>query len=268
MLSYDTLIEQAKLRSMPSTKMRGVLREYLQILILKELYRTDARKQLFFTGGTYLRLIHGLKRFSEDLDFNALKLSESKFESFIKKIIIELKRIGLKSEAQYTHWNNILVANLAFPEVERSYGIKSEHTRKGGIIIKVETNRPEWKIKTEMQVVSGFGETYPCICTDRGALFADKIDAFVKKKIGRHLYDIMFMISNKFSIDRKVLKKIGIKHNPLDVIVSRVKNFPKTELKKQAEILRPFLFDETEAELIINARDIVPKLITQYQKSL
>lgn len=268
MLTYDALIEQAKLRSMPSSKMRGVLREYLQILILKELYRTDARKHLYFTGGSYLRLLHGLKRFSEDLDFNAQNLSESKFESLTKKIVIELKRIGLKSEIKYTHWNNILAANLAFPEVERSYGIKSERTRKGGIIIKVETNRPEWKIKTETQVISGFGETYPCICTDRSALFADKIDALVKKKRGRHLYDIIFMISNKFSLDRKVLKSLGIKHDPFDVIVSRVKDLSKSELKKQAEILRPFLFDETEAELIMNAHDIIPKLVVQYQKSL
>lgn len=268
MLTYDALIEQTKSRSMPATKMRGVLREYLQILILKELYRTDARTRLFFSGGTYLRLIHGLKRFSEDIDFNTRDLPDAKFENFIRKVAMELKRLGLDPGVQFDHWKRMLVASLVFPKVERLYGIESKHSRIGGIIIKVETNRPEWEIKTETQVISGFGEIYPCICTDKSALFADKIDALVKKKRGRHLYDIIFMISNRFPVDRKVLNALGIKDNPLDIIVSRVNKLPKNELKKQAEILRPFLFDETEAQLLINAHEIVPKLVLQYQKSL
>ncbi|MBI2252835.1 MAG: nucleotidyl transferase AbiEii/AbiGii toxin family protein, partial [Armatimonadetes bacterium] len=70
MLTYDALINQAKIRGVPFTKIRGILREYLQVLILKELYKTEEGKKLFFTGGTYLRLVHNLKRFSEDLDFN------------------------------------------------------------------------------------------------------------------------------------------------------------------------------------------------------
>ena len=56
MLTYETLLEQAKLRNMPANKIRGVLREYLQILILKERYRGESGRKLCFTGGTYLRI--------------------------------------------------------------------------------------------------------------------------------------------------------------------------------------------------------------------
>lgn len=114
-------------------------------------------------------------------------------------------------------------------------------------------------------MVSGFGETYPCICTERGSLFADKIDALTKKKIGRHLFDIIFMISGKFPINRNALKALGIKQNPFDVILSCVKNLSKSELTKQAETLKPFLLDEREAELLANAHDILPKLIKKYE---
>ena len=62
MLTYESLMEQAKLRKMPYTKVRGILREYLQILILKELYKVEEGKKLYFTGGTYLRLVDDLKR--------------------------------------------------------------------------------------------------------------------------------------------------------------------------------------------------------------
>jgi predicted nucleotidyltransferase component of viral defense system len=95
-------------------------------------------------------------------------------------------------------------------------------------------------------------------------LFADKIDALVKKNRGRHLYDIIFMLSNKYPIDRKVLKALGIKEDPLDLINKRVKGFARSELKRQAEVLRPFLFDEKEADLIINAHDTIPLLLKKY----
>lgn len=266
MLTFDALIDQAKLRDMPPTKTRGVLREYMQVVILNEFYKTDAGKELYFTGGTYLRLVHNLKRFSEDLDFNTQNLTPVKFENYAEELIIGLKRLGMKSKVQFAHWDNILVAKLTFPEIERSYNIVSQHSRKEGIIIKLETNRQKWKIKTVTEVISGFGVTYPCLCTDKGMLFSDKIDALTKKKRGRHLYDIIFMLSNKFSIDRRSLKRFGIEEDPLSVILRSVQNYTKAELKKQAEILRPFLFDEKEAELVANAHNIMPGLIEQYRK--
>ena len=105
---------------------------------------------------------------------------------------------------------------------------------------------------------------FPIVCTDRGALFADKIDALIKKNRARHLFDIMFMLSRKYPIDVRILKFLGVKGQPLDAILKRVKSFSSTELKKQAESLRPFLFDESEAELLINAHTIIPQLIKQY----
>ncbi len=265
MLTYDSLIEQAILRGMPPTKIRGILREYLQILILKELCRTDSGKKLYFTGGTYLRLVHNLKRFSEDLDFNTKTIKKDEFELLLKKISTELKRIGLESQVTFSHWGNVYVSKLIFPHVERTYNVVSKYSRKGGIIIKVETNKPKWNIKTETEVISGFGELFPCICTERATLLADKIDALSKKNRGRHIYDVMFMFSNKYSINKNNLKALGITKDPLQVISDRIKQFSKTDLKKQAQVLRPFLFDENEANLVLNAHTIIPPLLEKYK---
>lgn len=267
MLSYESLIEQAKSRSMPHTKIRGILREYLQILILKELYRTEAGKKFYFTGGTYLRLVHNLKRFSEDMDFNTNGMTKSYFESVLKKTAPELKRIGLKAKVRFAHWGNVYVSKLIFPEIEKNYNAVSKYSKKEGIMIKVETNNLKRKIKHETQAIAGFGETYPCICTDREVLFADKIDALNKKQRGRHIYDVMFMLSNKFPVDMNFLRALGIKKDPFQVVAERINSFSKTELKRQAEVLRPFLFDESEAGLIINAHEIMPSLLRQYKQS-
>ena len=265
MLTYESLIEQAVLREMPQTKIRGILREYLQVLILKELYKTTLGKKLYFTGGTYLRLVHNLKRFSEDLDFNTNTLTKREFEGLNNKIVKELERIGIESKVTYTHWQNIYVAELSFPKIEKNYSVVSKYSKKRGIVIKLEANKLKSRIENKTEVISGFAQTYPCVCTDKGILFADKIDALIKKNRGRHIYDIIFMISNKYSIDEKYLLNLGIKKEPFKAILDRIKAFSKSELKKQAETLRPFLFDESEAELLINAHDIIPSLISKYR---
>jgi len=46
----------------------------------------------------------------------------------------------------------------------------------------------------------------------------------------------------------------------LKVISKRIRTFSEKELKKQAETLRPFLFDESEADLIIDVHQILPQL--------
>ena len=261
MLTYDALIEQAKLRQMPVTKTRGILREYLQVLILKEIYRTPSGKKLFFTGGTYLRLIHNSKRFSEDLDFYANKISKKEFENLLYKVVKELQRKGIESSVQFSHWGNMYVSKLIFPAIEKFYNIVSKYSKKTGIIIKLETNLAKWKVIQESQVISGFGEIYPCICTNNAILFADKIDALIKKNRARHLYDIIFMLSNKHPVDKHILSILGIKDRPENIIMKRIQSLSKEELKRQAEQLRPFLFDEQDAELISNASDIISSLL-------
>ena len=71
----------------------------------------------------------------------------------------------------------------------------------------------------------------------------------------RHLFDIMFMLSQKYPIDGHVLHALGIKGPPLEVIMDRVESFSQAELKRQAESLRPFL-----------AKTIIPQLADRYGK--
>jgi predicted nucleotidyltransferase component of viral defense system len=264
MLEIEALTSEAKQRGMPSGKMRGVLREYLQVLLLKELYKLPNGKKLYFTGGTYLRLAHQIKRFSEDLDFNVDRMKKTDFENLLKTVQGALKKEGLAVKLDFRHRDNILAGDFIFPDIEEHYGVISPHRRKEGIVIKFEANQPKWKIKTESLVVAGFGNMFPVVCTDKGALFADKIDALIKKNRARHLFDIMFMLSQKYPVDLNVLTAVGVNGPPLDAILKRVESLSAMELKKQAEQLRPFLFEENEADLIIHAQEVIPQLIRSY----
>ncbi len=264
MLTYEALVEQARIKDMPVDKIRGILREYMQILILKELYRLDTANKFYFTGGTYLRLACNLKRFSEDLDFYSRTVGKAEFEKIVWKINVELKRVGLEPSVGFKHWQNLYVARLIFPKVESFYGVVSKYSKKSGIVIKLESALLKKRINTETRMVTGFGEFYPCPCVHRGVLFADKIDALSKKNRGRHIYDIIFMLSNRYPLDRPVLKALGIKGSPFESIKKSIESFSERELKKQADILRPFLFDEGEADLVKDAKTVIPALLDKY----
>jgi len=268
MLTYDSLLEQAKNRGMPPTKIRGILREYLQVLILKELSKLSGAKKLYFTGGTYLRLAYNLKRFSEDLDFNLYSVRRLEFEALLKKVNSGLRKTGIECLTEFSHWGKSYVARMVFPEIEKAYSAVSKYSKKEGIMIKVETNLRGFRDMPETRVISGFGEFYPCVCASVGALFADKIDALGKKERGRHIYDAMFMLSNNFPVDIRILKVLGIKEDPLEAIDKRIARFSPEELKKQAESLRPFLFEENEADLVVGAREVIPQLLDKYRKAV
>ena len=56
----------------------NALKEILQELILMGLHRNGFFEKAAFYGGTALRIMHGLDRFSEDLDFTLIE-PEHKF---------------------------------------------------------------------------------------------------------------------------------------------------------------------------------------------
>ena len=79
---------------------KQAIREILQELALYALWRAGFFEVAAFQGGTSLRILHGLPRFSEDLDF-ILKIPDPDFEwkTFLEKLLLGLQQFGLHSEA-------------------------------------------------------------------------------------------------------------------------------------------------------------------------
>ncbi len=75
-------------------------KEIMQEVALYSLWRADFFKIAAFQGGTSLRILHGLPRFSEDLDF-ILKTPEPEFmwQPYLDKLLVGLAEFGLQSEA-------------------------------------------------------------------------------------------------------------------------------------------------------------------------
>ena len=69
----------------PNDKM-NLLREYLQAFALRSLHESEAFAGLSFVGGTALRFLHNLPRFSEDLDFSLEDKTHYQLEKWLEKL--------------------------------------------------------------------------------------------------------------------------------------------------------------------------------------
>lgn len=77
------------------------LREIMQEVALAALYREGFFEKAAFYGGTALRILHGLDRFSEDLDFSLLQPSDDfKIEKYLRAIEVEFASLGMKVSVQ------------------------------------------------------------------------------------------------------------------------------------------------------------------------
>ena len=67
----ERIVIENKRNDRSTLYIRNLLKEYLQIYVLNYIYTNPKyNKELIFTGGTCLRLMYGLSRLSEDLDFD------------------------------------------------------------------------------------------------------------------------------------------------------------------------------------------------------
>jgi len=85
------------------------LREILQEIVLLGLYRAGFFDHAVFYGGTALRILYGLDRFSEDLDFSLLKADKHFDLGVYEKSIVEtLKTFGFEVNIQLKNQEGII----------------------------------------------------------------------------------------------------------------------------------------------------------------
>ena len=89
-----------KYRASPLKK-RDILREILQQSALMGLARHQFFEHAAFYGGTALRILYGLDRFSEDLDFSLLKPNaQFNFQPFLEGLQREMDSFGFHVEVK------------------------------------------------------------------------------------------------------------------------------------------------------------------------
>lgn len=78
----------------------NVRREYAQHILLSALYQQQQATDLFFKGGTALRLLYRSPRFSEDLDFDTTIHDQRIWEQALEQTILDASKAGMKIDIE------------------------------------------------------------------------------------------------------------------------------------------------------------------------
>jgi predicted nucleotidyltransferase component of viral defense system len=93
----------------------NALKEIFQEIALLGLWRAKFYEKAAFYGGSALRILYGLDRFSEDLDFTLLKKDKNfSLDAYIRAIIEELSSFGFQVKVETKHKNIETTIESAF----------------------------------------------------------------------------------------------------------------------------------------------------------
>ena len=158
------------------------LREVMQEIALAGLYRGGFFEKTAFYGGTCLRILYGLPRYSEDLDFSLLKADPLfSFEPYLNKLKSEFASLGFEidvSEKKKTADSDITSAFLKKTASRYDLQIKGQKVLK--IKVKVDTDPPLGFTTEQKLLLQPF--SFYVNCFTLPDLFASKVHALLFRK--------------------------------------------------------------------------------------
>lgn len=200
----------------------NALKEILQEIILLGLSRGGFFEKAAFYGGTALRIMHGLNRFSEDLDFTLLK-ADPKFNlnNYFASLERELKAFGFECSSQRvekkeerTIESAFLKANtqMLFLKIHGAKNFADKIQKNQSLKIKFEVDTdPALSFDTEIKTLL-LPSPYTVKTLTLPSLFSGKMHAALfrnwKKRIkGRDFYDVQWYIARGIPIKKSYLEE-------------------------------------------------------------
>ena len=241
---------------------RNALYEVTQQIALAGLYRGGFFEKAAFYGGTCLRIIHGLNRYSEDMDFSLLQKDESfNIEDYFPSIITEFKAMGREVTIKKKDKRNFGTVESAFlKDSTEVYDLTFQTEKSLKIKIEVDTV-PPLKFETEQKLLlQPFAFRVRCFTLPD--LFAGKLHAPVfrgwKNRIkGRDWYDFDWYVRNGVPLDYAHLRERIRDFNGIDMDYDQFKVLLKEKLATAdigmvKEDVKPFILDLRELEIWSN----------------
>lgn len=245
--NFDQILGFAKSYGLPLTKKRAVLREYLQVKILDFIYQRKLSPKLFFVGGTCLRLLYGLDRFSEDLDFDMAK--NSRFQ--IKDLMQDIYQRLLKENIEVDFYKNI-TSKCGYYELRFKnllYDLKLSTGQEEKLTIKFDFESFWQRQKREVVLLNRYGFLVNIVTIPRDQMLVQKIFAYTKRKqtLPRDIYDIVWLAAQGVKIDKNFVGKNDLSSD----LISRAREKfeqDKLRLRNLKLKLKPFLLNENYVE--------------------
>ncbi len=200
-----------------------IIREYLQLLFLSYLYQQKEGKDIYFKGGTAIRLLFGSPRFSEDLDF-----STTLDKKMIKKIVYKTEKL-LNQEIE-----TIKIYQLYSGKETERYRIKYQGREiKYPLVIRLDFHRVKKIEKKEVSpLMTKFPIVFfPIIChLPKEIILKEKLQALSTRAKGRDFFDVWFLMKKGVKVEGDFNKK---------VILQKIQSLSEKKLKRELDKFLP-----------------------------
>lgn len=221
-MSFDLSIIQM-LNTYPDTMPQvDKLREILQQTALLGLVRHNFFQHAVFYGGTALRILYGLDRYSEDLDFSLLKPDANfDFTPFLHGMQQELLAMGFKLDIDLRKknvdtgiWSAFLKGNtlsmlLSMHGTGKMKGIHPE--QKIQIKLEIDVDPPLIHLPPESKLIKNpvpfYVPTYALVDLFAGKMHAALCRNWKNRIKGRDWYDVIWYIQKNIPVNLTHLKE-------------------------------------------------------------
>jgi predicted nucleotidyltransferase component of viral defense system len=247
--NFDEIVRLARDSNLPQEKKRAILREYLQTKILSLIYQEAVSKNLFFVGGTALRILRGLDRFSEDLDFDSVGIAPDQIQKLVKTVVRRLEQEDIAVDLYQNTTAKKYYYELRFPDLLAELKLSSNPTEK--LMVKLDIESTWCGQKRETVFVNRYGFLATVVTKTLDQMIVEKLAAYLGREETqpRDLYDLVWLLSRGTKPDPAFAQA---NHLPVNLLQKARKKYiiEKNLLPKYKTKLKPFLFDEKRADIL------------------
>ncbi len=180
-------------------------REFLQEMILQIIDRKGYFKNLAFVGGTALRTIYDLPRFSEDLDFSLVNSKGFTFKRMLATLKKELELSGFAVEEARGKEKTVQSDFIKFKGLPYDLGLSEHKNEKLFVKLEIDALPPPGFVSEIIMINKNF--LFKVRCYALPSLFAAKLHAVLFRKYtkGRDYYDLLWFMTRKIPVNYELL---------------------------------------------------------------
>jgi len=175
----------------------NLLREYLQICVLRSLHESEAFINLSFVGGAALRLIFDLPRFSEDLDFSLEQAGGYQPRRWMAKLKRDLRLAGFDATVRLNELKTVHSAWVQVTGLLEEAGLAGRKEQKLSVKLEIDTRPPAGALSSTEVITRQL--MFVVRRHDLPSLMAGKIHALLTRAYpkGRDWYDLVWYLSKR-----------------------------------------------------------------------
>jgi hypothetical protein len=182
----------------------NLLREYVQAYVLRSLHEQEAFTKIAFVGGTALRFLENLPRFSEDLDFSLLDGDGYQPELWLKKVRRDLELAGFDCGVTFNPTKTVQVCWIRIADLLQQAGLSARPEQKLSIKLEIDTRPPAGAQVQTAVIVRHL--TFAVRHYGMSSLMAGKVHAILCRSYpkGRDWFDLVWYCGHRPPVEPEV----------------------------------------------------------------